>query len=284
MIHVKSYLSLIVLLSGCINSLNGYDVKNLQPFGKTAIEIIKNIKKLAEQKITIIDSINLHFAKQENEIIDQIKTKYHISDAEWQTVQNYYENLIAQDPLFKPFNQKITHQPYEHTIIKKAREMIAAYGMNPNAVTILDSGAFGTAGVISSVNNNVPTHALHLHIPELQLLTDQEVTGIVRHELTHLWYSDSLKLTVCWNLFSSKFNPLSEPLISDYRKNFEMRADAIGTIKNNNFIQGLSTWFQKYTHLDQYAGDGHPTFTDRINALKMLTWYVNEAKKPATAA
>lgn len=281
---VKLLLSSGLLLSG-IQSLVAYDVKTLTPFGKNPQEINKNIKLLAAQKVKIIDAINNHFAQQEFEIINKIKAKYKIPEANWLNTKKYFDGLIANDTLFTPLNRSITHGTNDHRLIKKAREIIVAYGMNPMAVTIENSAEFGTAGVLTTPTiNNKLAHKMCLNIPELEMLSEEEFTGIIRHELTHLWYSDSLKFNVFFPLFASKFDPMTEPLVADFRKNAEMRADVIGTIRNTKNMQGLSSWFKRYTQYDQFANNSHPTFTERINALKQLSSYLNEAKKyPAIA-
>lgn len=285
----KRFYSVLMLFSFISCFINGYDVKKFFPFGKTLREINTNIKLLAAQKVKVVDAINLHFEKQEKEIIDKLKTKYKISEADWKATQQRYERIIATDPLYKQHTGTIAHQPNDHPIAKKARELLVAYGMNPNAITIMNSDLFGTAAVNTAFDNNTPIHTMHLHIPELSMLSEAEYTDIIKHELMHLWFADTTKLSICGPLFASRFapdtNPSNEPLILDYRKNFEMRADIFSKVHDANPLGGIATWFKKNTWTDQYNDATHPSFTERLDALKQLSSYLTEAKKyPAIAA
>lgn len=277
----KLFYPLALLLSFISCFLTGYDVKKLMPFGKSAQEISNNIKLLAVQKVKVSDAINLHFEQQEQEIYKKIWATNKISAPLWTNKMQQFNNLVAQDQLFKPMAGSVKHSPQENSIIKKARELTAAFGMNPAALSIIDSAAIGTAGVVSQPLGGRIQHTLHLHIAELSMLSEQEYTAIIKHELMHLWYGDSLKLNVLAPFFSA---PSNSSLLSDFRKNFEMRADIMATIHDTKDIAGLSSWCNKYSFIDQYPNVSHPTMSERIGALKQLSTYLSEEKKHTAAA
>ena len=269
------FLALLFSINACIN---GYDVTSFFPFGKAARAITAAIKQLTAKKVTLLDAINEHFDKQEKEIINKIKVKYGISDATWKAHEQLYNQIVAKDPLYKPLTGKLTQSPSENPILKTAREVLINFGMNPEAVPILNSSVLGTAGVLTDLSlNNTPSHVLHLHISELEILTQQEYTAILKHEIMHLWYADSLKLKLLYKFFPLYFN---DPLIDDYRKNFELRADIIASIHDNKDARGLSSWFAKNSIFDSYSIDNtHPKFSERVQALKQHLAYQQEEKK-----
>jgi Zn-dependent protease with chaperone function len=174
----------------------------------------------------------------------------------------------------------MTCSTYSNPIIKKAQELLKAYGMNPCAVTIINSTYYSPACVTTTLSYNNPTHTLYLDIPYLQTLSPQEYTAIIKHELMHLWYADPMRLTLLFPLIPC-LNPDNEPLIGDYRKNFEMRADIMGTFHDTADIHGLASYFSKYISYDTGYNPSHPTFAQRLAALKGLLVYKSEAVKYA---
>lgn len=276
-------LALLLAFNGCL--LTGYDVKTLMPFGKNAQEISNRIKLLAAQKVKISDALNQHFDQQEREITQKLLAKYNVTQAEWDGKIQQFNKLVARDPIYKKFTGILVHKPLDHAIIRKARQLLVDYNMNPEAISIVDSPNAGTAGVMTMVNNNSINYTLHLHIAELSSLSEAEYTAIIKHELMHLWYGDGIKTSVCFApAFSQKFNPYDETLFLDYKKNAESRADVMGAISDSKDIAGFASVCAKYSVFDKFGNLDHPSWAQRAAALQQVSYYLQEEKKYMASA
>lgn len=285
MTHSKLfYLS---ILSTCL--LNGYNVSSVMPFGKTAPEISAAIKSFAIKKISLAQALNTHFAQQEEEILNALRIKYKIATQDWNTMQQDFEKLIAQDLLFKPHIGAPAHKPSDHPIIKRARELMIRFGLNPQAVSIIDKPIEEIAYIMVRLdNNNKVARRLCLNIDELSLLPEDEYSAIIRHELMHLWYSDTIRQLFIKRLFATKFPSQnifeSEPLITDYLKNYEFRADVMATVHSTSALQGLISWFNKSLWEDKDSKGRYPLFAQRIETLKNIYHYLDLEKKHTSIA
>lgn len=273
---IKQNLYIALLLSSNLFAITPYDVSSLVSYGKSPVEVSKKFSELALKKITLHQMLNEHFDTQEKAIDLQIQTAFGISALKWKALETKYYSIVNNDPLYKPLAAPFafSHDP----IIKKTQELLKSYGMNPAAVTIIDSTENCPGYVLSTLTYfNKPIHTLYLDISYLQTLTSYEYTAIIKHELMHLWYADPIRLALILTLIHDH----EAPSINDYRKNFEMRADVMGTFHETTDIQGLSLWCSKYVSLDTESFSSHPTFSQRITALKTLLAYKTEALKHA---
>ena len=308
MSHIK-----LGLLIGCLLAGNSilicHDVTTLSPFGTSKTEIAENIKSLVAQKQTLIDALNLYFDKQEREILTKLCAKYNISDKEsaWQEL---FEELVSNDPLFTPKSQQIIDDPNDHAVVKKTRELIQTYNMNPEAITIEDTKTT-TAATSTTIKEGILRHKLFLDFSELETLPDQQVTAIIQHELMHLWYSDSLKTLIysCFIENKKQCDIELDPLYADYLKNAEIRADVMATFhstdsllalmsyfatiswteklnqNNKSYLQEFTNWLKKKLGMQKIKyPDDHPTCSERVDMLKQLLSYLNEEKKHTASA
>lgn len=292
--------SAIILLLTVTHLLQCYDVTTLMPFGNTSQEISTNIKSLVTQKQSLIDSLNQHFEKQEKEILETLRCKYNIPEEEWLLGQILFKEHVDNDPLFNSTKEAINHDFNDHHLIKKTRELIQEYDLNPAAVSVENTKNV-IAGVITYTKDSVPHHTLFINISELETLPLNQTTAIIRHEIMHIRFSDNLKRQIYVCLFKcKKIDIYTDPLFADFCKNSEMRADVNASIhstdtllslmnffgsqswiefsekNNSSYIQKLTNWIKKRFGIHKNEFEKHPSDAERIEILKKLYTYLKE--------
>lgn len=242
-------------------------IKNL--FGKTDGQIKKAITSLVTKGKKVKHALNIHFQEKEHAILQKIKNKYGISDQVWNESRAQDDDLVLNDELYKP-TSNITDYPDEHWIIKKARELIASYGMNPEKVIIRESTEIPVAQVIAHIHTNSLTHYLDLNVEYLEALTVERCILNLKHEIMHLWYADSIYAD---SIIDLMYKNSLDPLYIEYTKNQEMRADIMAATESLTDALNYYDWLSKCKP-DDTDDNNHPIFTKRLKAAERLYNYL----------
>lgn len=278
----KIVFSLLTLISIHAYTLSPYEASQLPYFGNTQNEIQSYIQSLVNINMSVKDALEWHFDTREQEIIQSINQQYGIHPDSWTYIENLFFDIMAKDPLFKPSTSSMLHRPGEHPILKTARAVLVNCGMNPNAVTIVNSNTTSCGTVSTTLNaNRIPLHKLELNVAELSQFTPAEYTALIKHEIQHLWYGDSLKMRLYASILPY-YASLSNSSISALFKNLELRADIMSAISSPQDIASLIAWCQKTVYFDgedPSYNPNHPTFAQRVTALQQTAHYLFEEQK-----
>lgn len=262
-----SYILLLILSLGSFFPIQ-CALKNV--FGQTPAQITVAIWNTVAQGATVKAAINEYFYQKEMKIVQQIKTAYGVSDYDLNQMQQKIKNLTQNDDLYQP-SLAVSHDPDDHWIINEARECIAAYGMNPDCVIITDAPEIPCAQErVEITDTNSLVHYLDLNIAELESYSDQARIHIIKHEMSHLWYADHLRLILLCQLTSISAH---DPLWIAFSKNLELRAEIMAE------SNGLNEAWDYYSYLSTLMLDEtddfiHPTGQKLFKAVARFVWYL----------
>lgn len=239
-------------------------------FGATNTQINNVIKSMVYSNKRVRDTINDHFHKKEQELLQKIKIKFAINNYLWSETRRFADDLVHHDPLYTATDM-IAHDPNDHPFIIETRELIADYGMNPNCVLVRDSSKTPLAEVLTTIiDDSYLTHTMDLNISALAKLSDAERRLTIKHEIRHLWYADSLySSTIEWFI---SYNRL-DPLYIEYSKNQELRADIMAATDSVQDAYELYYWLANCIP-DDTDDFIHPIFSKRRKAAERLYTYL----------
>lgn len=266
-----AFLFLLITLPGITHSLKTI-------FGTTERGINGCIKNLVNSKQKVRDAINNYFHQKEQELLLKIKAKYAIIDSAWNNAHDRADQLVRTDPLYTPGTAR--HNLNDHPFIKEARELIAAYGMNPAQVYIKENLEIPCAQVLTEIENSWWSgphlrHIMELNIEALAMHDDAERLLTLKHEIRHLWYADSLYSSIIHEFINYD---LLDPLYVEYSKNQEMRADIMAATDSLDDAYELYRWLANCMP-DDTDDFVHPIHSERLEAAKHLYAYMSLEKE-----
>ena len=112
----------------------------------------------------------------------------------WDEVLVEIERLKSEDDLLCD-NPIIENAGDDHEAVKKARTLLAEYGINPAKVNVYSvdepsNGSFASAG---QGYDGTIIHELKINIAKFSTLSNEIQEAIIRHEIMHLLNYDSLE-------------------------------------------------------------------------------------------
>ena len=281
------------------------DVRTLYPFGKTDKEINQKIKALKLKNISVANAINDHFDQKEKNIITSCKKSFPALKTDLNTLESLLQKNYTHNPLFttKPV---ISHKPNDHILVKRTREIIASFGMNPQHVTIItdfdnnDKNDIYIKPLIASAStrfleqSDTYINILCINLNRCQIFPIAEFDGLIAHECMHLWYGDRIRKEYLWKTINTLIETMYDsPSIYSTDEEFErlnsfknlisnnceMRCDIIASLYNNDYGTGLYSFSDRLVKANMDWDDSnHPSFQERCQAIKQLNKYLEKEK------
>lgn len=200
-----------------------------------------NVARACEQELQAIHAQTLAAIKQE----------FNVDDESWDNYMNTLQELIAQDTLLATPASQPTGKIADFAT--RAKTIMKQVGINPDRVIInIDTNASkqntGVACGRQKINaEKKVTHYLDLHIPSFNEFDYDTATAVIRHELMHLKYYDSLEYILIYDLLTKMGNSdhtidISESM-NELCRQREFRADLAGVAGDIKAAKAFRNYF-----------------------------------------
>lgn len=296
----------IAALTLGLGLLGGYSIYNLLSFPKNyrfepklaifsplnegSQEIAKSVKQIMQEGSSVADTLKEQLNSEFDELLADLQKAFPLSPEIWKKTLDELKSLKANDTLFTN-NPVIKNQKGDIPLVKKVRELLASYNIDPNMVKIQTmndpkNASYAFAGQCV-YNGDVDTveHYIQLNLAQLPQQTPAIQEALLRHEIMHLINYDPLTFAMIETLFNEQGITPKEfwnnAAYQALNKHIEFRADlmaashdvAVGIALQDGFTEHM----KRYN--DAIESKSHPTCKRRQAALDNLVHYMNAEKQ-----
>jgi hypothetical protein len=203
----------------------------------SAIVVIKPFQPSQTFKSPHASKYYEKYNKIHADTLNRIKKAFNITNADWRSHMNYAADVIKKDTLFAahPFDRS-SIAFNDHYLVKEAKEILIKCGIDPKNVTIkLDRDPLIKAAAEQRLlESNTIKHSLVINPDWLSKLSPQERESVLRHEIMHLTFYDSIEYGFIIGLLEQKGytrNAMQKnPAIMNYLFQLETRADILSVL------------------------------------------------------
>ena len=301
---MKNFIYILGLLAilGALATVSHFMGRKAQSGAKIAVlegqkeesEVLATVQGICADGSCVQDTLKEELCQAHDRLLHKVKEAYPLTEQAWEHTFQQIELAISQDTLLtdKPV---IKHSRKDLPIVKKAREILASYNINPARVTIklLDNPKTKTnAAAYQGFMDGKVVHDLELNIPQISQHSPDIQEAIIRHEIMHLLNYDPLKRAYIEVMFlENGIKPkqfMNDTAIQNLYKHHEFRADLMAACHGIETAESLQKDFEHYiTTYPQYqheqACGTHPTDVARHKAVTQLISYL-EAENKITLA
>ncbi len=274
---------LIWFLQPKLNS--GAKIAVLDP-KKDESEVLATVRGIASEGSCVADTLKEELAQEHERLLERVQKAFPLTKQKWEHTLLQIDLAISQDCLLtdKPV---IKNKPNDLPIVKKAREILASYHIDPAAVTIKvihNPKTKTNAASYQGYADNKVIHDLELNIPQLSKHTHDIQEAIIRHEIMHLLNYDPLKRAYIEVMFMENgIKPeefMKEPALLELYQHQEFRADLMAACHDICTAQSLQKDFEHYIQTcpeDQveHTCITHPSDVARHQAVTQLISYLH---------
>lgn len=252
--------------------------------------VLGTVQGICSEGSCVEDTLKQELAQEQDRLIEKIKETYPLTEEKWNNALFQIDLAIAQDTLTtdKPI---VKNNPKDPAIIKKAREILASYNIDPARVTIKiinDPKTKTNAASYQGFVDNAVVHDLEINIPRISEHAPEIQEAIIRHEIMHFLNYDPLtrayiEVMLLENGIKAK-EFMKEPAIQNLYKHQEFRADLLAACHGMSTAQALQKDFAHYIKTypqDQVAENciTHPSDAQRLQAVTQLVGYLEAESK-----
>ena len=243
----------------------------------------ESVKQIAADGSTIAQAIKESLNTKFEELFIQLQQEFPFTQGAWRQALTELEGLKKNDKLLVK-NPIIKHKKNDIPLVKKARQLLASYNIDPsrvNIITMNDQDNASYAFAVQSCFKNKIEHFLRLNLAQLPHQTPAVQEALLRHEIMHLLNYDPLTCAFIEELFKDHGITPKEfwanDIFTDFNKHMEYRADLMASLNDIATAQALMEGFVK--HMSRYDDTidsrTHPSCKERYLALKNLTQYMH---------
>jgi len=265
-------------------------VLNSQP---TLEQIQKTVTEISQAVSNVADTVAQELNAEHDRLLAELQKEFPMQE-EWTEMLKEIAQLKAEDTLSCD-NPIIKNADNEHEIVKRVRELLAEYFINPEVVQIHAthdpaSKSFISAGQGYGAGKVI--HELKINIANFSKRSQAIQEAIMRHEIMHLLHYDSLEYSFIISLLEENgIEPQTyknNPVFKAYCKHKELRADliaassdlTIATAFQKDFERALTTSPEDYAQLFTT----HPSKKQRHEAMNILMSYLDAEKQQTRSA
>lgn len=259
------------------------------PFEQGSITELVN--QIVSEGSTVADTLQEQLDNEFNQLLADVQKAFPLTPEAWKKTLDELENLKKNDSLFTD-NPIIKHEKGDHPLVKKSRELLASYNIDPNAVMIqtidqAKNSSYAFAG--QCVFNNKVEHYLQINLAQMPQQTASVQDALLRHEIMHLMNYDPLTFSVIEDLFRANGINSQQFWANDaYRalnKHIEFRADLMAATYDVAVAQALKDGFEEHMkrYNDAIESKSHPTCKRRQDAIDNLVHYMKAENQLVTA-
>lgn len=295
--HYKYILALIAAF-GALGTVTLYHVLSkqsqttLQIFGTAPSQnkIMQTVQKLADEKISVADTLHEELNTQNDRLLADIQNAFPCD--QWEQMLQAVKTIIDADDLLMEY-PVVTHAAGDHPFIKKIREILASYNINPARVSIelVDTPQSFLAAGQGYFNGKV-THSIKVNLAEVLKRSADVQEAFLRHEIMHLLHYDSLYRMFIKDLLEkngiTKDVYSKHPAFIAYQRHKEYRADLLAAACDPEVAQSFIADFDRIIALHPHEQTNpshvtHPTETQRQQAVAQLLSYMNAEQQQTLA-
>ncbi len=256
---------------------------------KNENEIQATVKGICADGSCVADTLKEELCQEQGRLLEEVKKAFPLTQEKWaQTLQNI-ESAKAQDTLITE-NPVIKHGKDDLPVVKKTREILASYNINPERVTIklINNPKIKTnAAAYQGFIDGKVVHDLELNIPQLSQHPEDVQEAIIRHETMHFINYDSLTRAYIEVMFLENGITHKEfmaaPALQNLYQHQEFRADlfaACGDIKiARSFQKDFEHYIATYPQEKFDTCKTHPSDLARHKAVTQLIGYLEAESK-----
>lgn len=245
--------------------------------------VVESIQQARNNDSTVAQAVKKSLNEQFNQLLVQLQNEFPLTKEVWQEALNELESLKRNDKLLTK-NPIIKHKKNDTPLIKKSRELLASYNIDPNIVKIEimnDPENTSYAFAVQGCRRGKVQHCLRLNLAQLPQQASAVQEALLRHEIMHLLNYDPLTCAFIEELLKEYGITPEEfwanDTFSDFNKHIEYRADLMASLQNVATAEALMEGFVKHMSLYDDTTDSrtHPSCKQRYDALKNLIKYMN---------
>lgn len=256
--------------------------------------ISATVQALCNEGSCVADTLKKQLSIEHQELLAQIKGAFEITPDQWNHTQQQIEIAKTNDRLIIK-NPIIKHKKADPPIVKKARELLASYHIDPAVVSIkvINNPKTKTnAAAFQGYADGAVIHDLEINIPSISQHAQDVQEAIIRHEIMHLLNYDPLErayievMLLRNGIREEEF--MNNEALQNLYKHQEYRADLLAACHGIDTICSLQKDFEHYIktypqHQHEQASSTHPTDVQRLQAVTALRGYL-EAENKITLA
>lgn len=238
---------------------------------------VMSYKKCASSKHSFEEMVQ-HYTQVHDTALIRIKNDFKIKDRIWDAYLSAFKKIVQNDDLLtQPGHFR---KSTEDNLVKIAQQALIEYGLNPEKVVLrLVKKSDVPAQAIQELDDlKRIRHILELN---LQWLSEYDIAmqeAIIRHEIVHLLYYDSLEASYVLHMLYQKGYSKKQcdkhPAIIAYRHQRELRADALACGDNSVRIKAFQSYFSCFIPLEDQENPelwrSHPSDKVRYQELAQL--------------
>ncbi len=262
-----------------------HKINVIDPESQTMIKQI--VQEINESGSTVANTLIQECAHEHAQLLTNLQQAFPLPDNQWEDTLARLERAKLADTLCiqKPI---VEHDADDHALVKKARQILADYKINPKRVQIYtinepnqrmnavaEQGQESTGAII---------HRLAINLPQLSMRTDDIQEAILRHEMMHFLNYDPLELAHIESLLErngiTQEQYLKHPAYMALSKFKELRADLSAACADTELAQAFVHNFEyniaQHPELQDDASYWvtHPSSKQRYQAMNHLISYL----------
>lgn len=256
----------------------------------SAHKVTNTVQTLAQKGSCVADALHEELNTQNDSLIADLQTAFPCD--QWEQMLQAVKTIIDADDLLTE-NPVVKHSAGDHPFIKKIREILASYHINPARVSIqlVDTPQSFLAAGQGYCNGKV-SHSIKVNLVEVLKRPADVQEAFLRHEIMHLLHYDSLYRMFIKDLLEkngiTKDVYSKHPAFIAYQRHKEYRADLLAAACNPEVAQSFITDFDRIIALHPHEQTNpshvtHPTETQRQQAVSQLLSYMNAEKQQIVA-
>ena len=250
---------------------------------QTQEQIQNRVTEIATAESTVADSLAEELNAEHDRLVSELQKEFPMPE-EWKDTLEEIEQLKAEDTLLSD-NPIEKNAENDHEIVKKARSLLAEYGINPEVVRVFTSDKpkrLTSAAAGQGYDGQKLIHDLEINLAQITKRSPEAQDAILRHEIQHLLHYDGLEQAAIEAMFDR--NGILEkeytrnPVFMDYCRLQEYRADLLSASSNIAIAEAAQKDFeqfmQEYPEIAKKESVRHPSLEKRHQAVSQLAQYL----------
>ena len=275
-------LSIYPIYNGFINKSQ----PKLAIFTPIPSHLADSVKDIMANGSNIADTLQKQLNGEFDQLLANLQKVFPIAPGVWKNTINELEELKRNDTLLTD-NPVIKNEKGDLPIVKKIRELLASYNIDPHAVIIQmihdrKNSCYAFAGqCVNHERAHKVEHYIRLNLAQLSQQTPAVQEALLRHEIVHLLNYDPLTFAMIDELLDEHDITAKEYWRNEeyqaLNKHIEFRADLMAASHDVVVAQALMDGFEEHTkrYNDTIESESHPTCKRRQAAVDNLMQYMN---------
>lgn len=257
-------------------------------------QVLDTVQALCADGSCVESTLKEELSQEHDRLFEEVMKAFPIDQKQWQKTITMIQKVIAADTLIteKPV---VKHQKGDLAIVKRSREILAEYNIDPSRVVIkiANNPKIKTnAASFQGFDGKTVIHELELNIPQLKQHPQDVQEAIIRHEIMHLLNYDPLERAYVEALLIkngiTEEQYMKEPAMLNLYKHQEFTADLMAACHGVYTAQSFQKDFEHYIKTrpeDQIetACITHPSDLQRHKAVTQLLSYLEAENQIAMA-